>query len=371
MRIPLLCVLLIMPISRVLPQPSGLNVQLIADYNSAEKVLELFLGRSGNPRETSILRGSRVAVATTALLAGKRLDTEDLNKQLEGIKFGHVPGDDVFNLVQSREDAKAIGDLLAEIRRRNFSSRVVATVGQLFPLDTRITAAIPMYVVAFGNENIDAYVRRIRWFGDKPQFVGEGEGEGELTIVLNIGRTVMYGQTLDEQFIATLSVVAHEMFHALFGLYKDSSPAWKDFHSAHRTYLDQLLDLTHNEGIAHYLSFEQQYGGRLPRDWDERVQSALEEFNRKGGELMATRITSGRAGEIIRQSNTSTYWESYGAITGLFIAMQIDRKLGRAALTETVAKGPYDFFRKYVELSQRSGDLPPLSTHIRNHVRAR
>jgi len=73
----------------------------------------------------------------------------------------------------------------------------------------------------------------------------------------------------------TLSVVAHEVFHAAFGVYKDSSPTWKDYYTTHRSYLDQLLDLTHNEGIAHYLTFEQRTGGNLPDDWVEGLLRRL------------------------------------------------------------------------------------------------
>jgi hypothetical protein len=169
---------------------------------------------------------------------------------------------------------------------------------------------------------------------------------------------------VDEQFIGTLSVVAHEVFHSAFGVYKDDSPVWRRYYESHRGYLDQLLDLTQNEGIAHYLTFEQRTGGRLPVDWFHKVRASFEQFNEVADDLESEAMTPLRAGELIRQSNTSGYWESYGAITGLYIAREIDRELGRPALAETVAQGPADFYRKYVLTAARNGTLPALSLTI-------
>jgi hypothetical protein len=79
-----------------------------------------------------------------------------------------------------------------------------------------------------------------------------------------------------------------------------------------------------------------------------------------------------RANELIRLSNTSGYWESYGSITGMIIARQIDQTLGRMALVETIARGPSDFFGKYVELMKRDNNFPRLSdTVVRELGRSR
>ena len=226
-----------------------------------------------------------------------------------------------------------------------------------------------MYFVAFGHKNIDAFVRRVRWEGDTPVFVGENEGE--LTIVVNLSKAVHYGRTLDERFIGLLSVVAHEVFHASFGVYKDGSPVWRDYYRAKRGYLDYLLDLTQNEGIAHYLSLIQRTGGKLRNDQVPKVHSSFEEFNRTAGLLHSGRISPQKAGEMIRHSNSSGYWESFGAITGMIIARQIDQSMGRAALLETVALGPDDFFGKYVELMRKDPGIPELSDLVISQINPR
>jgi hypothetical protein len=341
---------------------STLNIRLDLDFRSAEQTVELYEGRSGVPQEIISLRGSQMARATTELLAQRSIGTTDLRRSLEAVKFGHGIDDDVFGLTEGRKNSNEINELLSEIKRRNFGRRVVSTVEQFFPSGPQLTASIPVYFVAFGHENIGAFVRRVVWIGDTPVFTGEGEGEP--TIVVNLARAVHYGRTVDEQFIGTLSVVAHEVFHSAFGVYKDDSPVWRRYYESHRGYLDQLLDLTQNEGIAHYLTFEQRTGGRLPVDWFHKVRASFEQFNEVADDLESEAMTPLRAGELIRQSNTSGYWESYGAITGLYIAREIDRELGRPALAETVAQGPADFYRKYVLTAARNGTLPALSLTI-------
>jgi len=200
------------------------------------------------------------------------------------------------------------------------------------------------------------------WSGNRPSFTGEGQGE--LTIVVNLAKAVHYGSNVDERFLGMLSVVAHEVFHAAFGVYKDSSPAWRAYYATHRSPADQLLDLSHNEGIAYYLSLVQSSRGRLPADGLARAQRSFAEFNANIAELLSPRTSERRVQDIIRLSNTSAYWDNYGAITGMMIARQIDQTLGRQALVETIATGPDDFYAKYAGLMKRDNELPALSPQL-------
>jgi hypothetical protein len=342
------------------------DVLLRIDYESALRSIDLFGGLSGSPSQIAALRGSQIALETTALLAGRRLVTADLEEALQAAKFNQVSGDDVFEIAAGRTNLPELKELLEAVRQRNFGSKVVSTVAQLFPDDTNIRTTIPLYFVAFGHENIDAFVRRVRWQGDRPVFVGENEGE--LTIVVNLSKAVHYGRTVDERFIGLLSVVAHEVFHAAFGVYKDASSLWRDYYRAKRGYLDDLLDLTQNEGVAHYLSLIQRTGGRLRNDQVQKVQASFDEFNRVAALLHSGRISPQKAGEMIRHSNSSGYWESFGAITGMIVARQIDQSLGRTALLETIELGPDDFFRKYADLMRKDGGVPQLSDLVLEQV---
>jgi hypothetical protein len=222
-----------------------------------------------------------------------------------------------------------------------------------------------MYVVAFGHQNIDAFVTRVSWRDDVPSPGGAG---GELVIVVNLAKALHYGGSTDERFIGVLSVVAHEVFHAAFDLYKESSPIWVAWHQRYRAPFDQFIDLVQNEGIAYYLSLIQRTQGRLPSDGLQKANAAMARFNDAAAELFAPETSPRRAYDIIRLSNTSGYWESYGSITGMIIARQIDQTLGREALVQTLVQGPHLFFSTYAELMRRDPGIPALSPRVLQEI---
>lgn len=340
------------------------NISLAIDYSAAEQTLLLLRGEYVNAAELAGLRGNRVAASTTGLIAGNGAAPAQLRSYLDSLQGRSIIRDDVFRLEEARENAETIAALLGELQRRNFSRMVVATVEQVFPSDIPVAAVIPVYVVALGHENADAYVRRVVWKGDEPQFVGEGEVEGELVIIINLAAAATHPLPPEEGMRSILLTTAHEVFHAAFGLYKDASPAWKSYHKRNTSAADYLLDLIQNEGIAYYLSLEQRLGDRLPQDWIGRMQESFAAFNRNAERLMSGRISGNEAGEIIRSANLSGYWESYGSMTGMAMAREIDRGLGREALIETISLGPLDFLSKYVSLTETGSSMPEISENV-------
>jgi Putative zinc dependent peptidase (DUF5700) len=345
---------------------SDFDVRLILDFQSADKTIELYNGLSGRPEEIAMLRGSQIALATTAMIAQQPLGMKVLESSLQAIKFGQTPDNDILQMKEARQNLVPMTALVEKIKSSGFAQKVVSTVEQLFPAGTKLSTTVPVYFVAFGHPNIDGYVRRVVWQGNSPVFVGEGEGQ--VTIVVNLARAVYYGRSVEEQFIGTLSVVAHEVFHAAFGVYKDNSPDWKEYYAKNRRPIDQLFDLVQNEGIAYYLSLIQRTRGVLSPEGVENARNAVREFNGYARELLDPRISPRRASEIIRKANTSGYWESFGSITGMIIARAIDQNLGRTALSTTIASGPKAFMNTYVDLMYRNTDLPPLSTDILRYL---
>ena len=338
------------------------DLRLDVNVASAEASIELMRGLAGSPARIADMPGSRLALSTTSTLAQQPLTLEDLERALESAKFNQSLGDDIFRLAEAKENVAAMSDLLAELRRRNFAQRVVATVAQIFPAGVRVRTSVPVYVVAFGYQTVDAYVRRVVWRGNVPAFVGEGEGE--VTIIVNLSKAISYGRSTDERFVGLLTVVAHEVFHAAFGVFKDSSPGWREYYATNQSYFDQLVDLSQNEGVAYYLTMIQRTGGRFSAEGERSIRAAFEEFNRNAEELLNPGIDRRRAWDIIRLSNSSSFWTNYGALAGMVVARQIDQTLGRAALSETLITGPKAFFNTYVDLMQRDGSLPQLSPRI-------
>ncbi|MBI3194059.1 MAG: hypothetical protein HYZ34_06260 [Ignavibacteriae bacterium] len=343
-------------------QEEQFDVDLMIDYTSAEECVRLFEDQFVNTEEIASLRGNRIATSTTGMIASKGIGAYLLKNNLDTLKHRLYFQTDVYNLEDAKRNAGAIREMLDALKRRNFNRKVVATVEQIFPHDVEVSTRIPVYVVALGHENVDAYVRRIAWRGDEPMFVGEDEGE--LTIVINLAQAVKYSDNLEERFIELLGVVAHEVFHAAFGVYKENSSTWKRYEKKHRQSIDVLLDLTHNEGIAYYLSLEQQGRGNLPRDWNSKMREVFITFNNNVKELLSPRTSGARLSELIRSANLSGFWESYGSMTGMYIARTIDKQLGRAALIETISNGPTDFFRKYIELTENDAAFPRLSQNL-------
>jgi hypothetical protein len=349
---------------------AGFDVQLRLDFSSADAAVDLYEGLSGNPETIAAMRGSQIALATTALLAGRPLGTPDLIANLQGAKFNNLTGDDVFRMRDARQRVAKIRAIIEQCKKHNFSQKVVSTVSQLFPDDVQIKATMPVYFVAFGHDNIDAYVRRVVWNGNVPEFVGEGEGE--LSIVVNLSRAATYQGPVEEQFVELLTVVAHEVFHVAFGLHQDSSPVWRRYFATHRGYFDDLLELTQNEGIAYYLNLVQHYHSILPYEWVQQLPASVAQFNRSASELLSPRTSAQRAGELIRASNLSgSHKESYGAFIGMIVARQIDRAFGRNALRETITRGPFDFFGKYIDAMQQDSNLPRLSDEVVRYISAR
>jgi len=342
------------------------NVSLRLDYTSAEQTIALLEDQLVNTQSLAELRGNRIAAATTGMIANRGDATVFLKNYLDSLKYRQRILDDVYHLEEARKNVTAIKELLQEMKKRNFSQRVVATVKQIFPSDASISTTIPVYVVALGHENVNAYVRRITWSDDEPLFLGGDKGE--LTIIINLARSVLDEDNLDDRFISLLGVVAHEVFHAAFGVYKEQSPTWREWEKLSNRPIHYLMDLTQNEGIAYYLSLEHQGRGYVPRDWNSRIRDAFATFNAKSEELLSAHLTMSKANEILRQANLSGYWESFGSMTGMFIAREIDHTLGRAALIETISKNPIDFFQKYMMLTDQQSSLPKLSENVRAYI---
>ena len=81
-------VLLALCVGQAHGQTSDLfDVTLISNYESAVRTLELYGGLSGSPASIAALRGSQIALSTTALLVQRRLDTPALENALEAVKF--------------------------------------------------------------------------------------------------------------------------------------------------------------------------------------------------------------------------------------------------------------------------------------------
>jgi hypothetical protein len=295
-------------------------------------------------------------------LARKQVSPDAFHRELELLRDNFRSPDDIFGFGPTRAHLAEIKALLDESKKRELDRRVVATVEQFFPSDSKISTSLTVYIVAFGHENASAFVRRVVWRENTPTFVGEGEGEP--VIVVNLARLVNSNPSTEVQFIETLSTLAHETFHAVFAVYQSTSPVWRDLNAERAPYWS-LAELVQNEGIAYRISFQQRTGGSLPPAVFSSAKDAIPKLNSAMLELASPNITGMRARELLMNANLSgTFERNYGAAAGLMMAFAIDSKMGRNALTETILKGVGDFFRKYDALTTQYDELPKLSQEV-------
>lgn len=338
------------------------NVTLRLDFSSVDALIELSEGRIANIDRVAELRGNQIAAATSALLARERYSTKSFARELDRFRNGSSLANDIYGLSSASVYLQQIKALTQESKRRNLDRRVLSTIAPFFPPNARIDAVIPVYFVALGNENAAAFVRSVAWRDNVPYFVRDGEGE--LTIVVNLTRSVQYLRDVQIQFVDMLSTLAHESFHAVFGIYQQTSPAWRML-NARPEPAWTLAELAQNEGIAYLISLQQRSGGQLSPERLVTARQSVTALSDALKELISPTLTQQRAQELIMNSNLSGSFEkNYGATAGLMMAYMIDAKLGRKALTESLEYGTGDFFAKYQQLAEENGDLPKFDADV-------
>ena len=346
---------LITPCARGQSNPQ-FDITLRVDYSSAEEMLEFFDRKTNNSARVARQQGNQIAAATSLMLARTHRSTDDFAKELELVRDNYKIEADVYGLGPTRASAEQLKKLLTETKRRQLERRVVATIASFFPADAKVSLTIPVFVVAMGNENAAAFVRRVVWKDDAPVFVGNDQGEQ--VIVLNLARNLGNRGDIETEFVQLLSTLAHECFHAVFGAYRSSAGSSVNRNNPAAS----LADLVQNEGIAYYLSLQLQIGGATPPTrWFEATERAIIALNSALTELQSPSLTPQRARELMMNSNLSGSFEgNYGATAGLRMAYEIDTRLGRPALVETIRGGAKVFFAKYDDLCQHQTNLPRL-----------
>ncbi|MEW5799894.1 MAG: DUF5700 domain-containing putative Zn-dependent protease [Bacteroidota bacterium] len=358
----LLFVVILLPQVIFAQSNPNFNVTLRLDYSSIDALIELSEGRIANVNRVAELRGNQIAAATSALLARQQYSSADFARELERFRNGSITSNDIFGLNATAAHLQKIKLLLLETKKRQLDRKIVATLESFFPQNARITASIPVYFVAHGNENAAAFVRSVAWVNNTPRFVGEGKGE--LTIVVNLTRSAQYIQEVQLQFVDMMSTLAHETFHAVFGIYQNSSPMWQQLHRQYEPYWT-LAELVQNEGIAYLISAQQRTGAHLSAAQLASAKQAVASLNSALKELTSPSVPPARARELIMNSNLSgSYEKNYGATAGLLMAYSIDAKLGRVSLNETIQNGVGDFFAKYQELTNQYGELPKFDDDV-------
>ncbi|WP_417067174.1 DUF5700 domain-containing putative Zn-dependent protease [Niveibacterium terrae] len=259
--------------------------------------------------------------------------------------FGAVPKEKVAKPSRERVAALAV-----EISKWDVGA-LVRDVAGLFPPMPDRTAKV--YVVANGIPVwADMYQRNFVFRNGDPLLSDE---EGEPVILVNalLISTLYKG---DAKTVAKdcYQVLRHELFHVFYAWYQASEPRRTALKHP-RSQEEEMLDLTLNEGIAHFLASRDS----LMREGFpvERAKKALRDL-----ENALTAIDNGSATErLISQANLGPYWDKYAAISGMLFAYGIEKAQGEAGLKAVIAQGPASLLLNYARASGFNTELPRLS----------
>ncbi len=330
------------------------------DYSAAEQTIDYFDYRIGDADHVAKLRGNQLAAATSVLLARSSKSTDDFRDQLVIARNNPRFESDVYGFLPAKNHIPELRKLIDEVKNRHMDRRIVATIASFFPPQARVATRFSVYIVVIGNERATAYERRVVWNYDTPTFVGGDEGEP--VIVVNLASLIEALPSTKTQYIELLSTTAHECFHAAFAVVQKSLPeSVKPKNAA-----DYLLDLVQNEGVAYYLSLQIHLAGDTPNiSWFYARSKAIETLNSVLMEMISPNLSHARAQKLLLDANLSgTVEGNYGSASGEFMAYQIDKHLGRPALTETLLKGGKAFVLAYQQACLLDPGLPQLDKKI-------
>ena len=139
---------------------AAFDVTLQLDFVSADQLVGLYDGTEGQAHRVGELRGNRIAAATSLMLARRSASPELFLKALESFQAHFSSADDLFGLKETQNRISEVRSLLAECKRRQLDRRVLATIRQFFPENAPVSITIPVYFVAFGNENAMVWISK-------------------------------------------------------------------------------------------------------------------------------------------------------------------------------------------------------------------
>ncbi|MCX7984866.1 MAG: hypothetical protein N3A63_08195 [Bacteroidetes bacterium] len=332
------------------------SVEFILDYSSAEELVEFFAWRHSNIERLISLPGTKLARYTSILLTREQYPLSDFIEHLQDMRAGVLRETDRYGLTPIHQYREEVRSLITQLKKLQLDRRISATLEGYFPRDLRIHSTFYVYFVAFGNERASAVVRRVEWVGSEPLFADDGAP----TILVNVARYVGVSTNVLTQAHAVMTTLVHEAFHAVY----ENVCEYQPDSLKPQTPAEMLLQLVHNEGIAYYITLELELqGNQISKQWFEQTRQAIETLNSVLQELQNPSVSPGRVRELILNANLSgSFSSNYGVAAGQRMAYEIDSRLGRRALAETIKGGFKKFLERYRECIERGADLPVLMT---------
>ena len=156
---------------------------------------------------------------------------------------------------------------------------------------------------------------------------------GHRYIMIDLAQIYTYSRDINQLDFIIFDFITHEVAHALISL--------KYPYSDKLTKAQLLKQLTFDEGIAHFLSYQEDV---LSVDWntEEMKQRKASAYNKLNYFL---EHVDGFSIELMRQSNSGAFWDKFASISGMFAIMEYHEKGGR--LSRLLTHGP-DLLIEYI-----------------------
>lgn len=159
------------------------------------------------------------------------------------------------------------------------------------------------------------------------------DNNGNRYIIIDLAQICTYSQDINQLDFIIFDFITHEVAHALVCL--------KYPYSDKLSKVQLLKQLTFDEGIAHFLSYQEDV---LKVDWhseemEKRKASAYSKLN------YFLEHVDDFSLELMKQSNSGSFWDKFASISGMFAIIEYYEKGGR--LSRLLTHGP-DLLIEYI-----------------------
>lgn len=249
-------------------------------------------------------------------------------------------------------------EILKYIKENDFITQAINEIIPYFPLSSILDIKCNTYFVLTGWEWGDAYVRNIKKIKGKCKIVENDDEETQPAIIVNLTLVAkLYGDTPKKQYeLITTDTIPHELFHFVLEKYKKKY--YLD-NKKDKSYIEHLVDLIQNEGIAHYINFKNELQNNYHKykkyesDAFNQLKVAMEKLNKPS-------LNEEEKQKILMAANVGKYWSKYGAISGMFITYHIEKNCGIGAIQESIKLGTDYFIKIYKDIQLKNSELPEL-----------
>lgn len=331
------------------------KVEIFQDFNSTELLLQWFENEMPESEIENITNAPGMILMEQNALKQEKQTDPAFADALRSFRIDTTIHD-IYNISDAYQNRKRTKQLMDTLVEMDICNHAITIAAEFMPKEYTPEYSISAYFVPTGWVYGDAYIRGVVQKDNTYTLDSKGEPTSFFNLT-KISRT--YGNTLEEIITALQGVMAHEAFHVLFDNYKKQSNAYKPLSNEN----EQLLSLIHNEGIAHYVCYRNDMKNSFSSFHDFQSGS-FDVLNESISILNADSTTAETKETLIARANIGSFWDKYGAISGMFMAYHIEKELGFDALVETVRTGDAEFVKTYNSACLRNTTLPQIGESI-------